>query len=258
MKVNTIFNEDCLKTMARMDDNFIDLVVTSPPYDNLRTYKGYTFHFKEVADSLFRVMKPGGVIVWIVNDATINGSETGTSFRQALYFKEIGFKLHDTMIWNKGAFTATGSLKVRYASVFDFMFILSLGKPKTFNPIKDRRNKHPGKPKAGTIRSADGSLRRMSNEGKIRGEYSQRYNVWEQSAVMDRCRQDNHPAPFPLQLAIDHIISWSNEGDLVYDPFLGSGTTCYAAKILGRKYLGSEISSEYFIMAKNRVKKGDK
>lgn len=139
MQINKVYNENCLDTMSRMPDNFINLTVTSPPYDNLRDYKGYSFDFEPIADDLFRVTKQGGVVVWIVNDATVNGSETGTSFKQALYFKEIGFNLHDTMIYLKPNFSAVGALKTRYAPVFEYMFVLCKGKLKTFNPIKDKK-----------------------------------------------------------------------------------------------------------------------
>ena len=159
IELNKIYNEDCLITMAKMPDNYIDLTVTSPPYDNLRNYNGYSFDFQSIAKELYRVTKSGGVVVWIVADATINGSETGTSFKQALYFKEIGFNLHDTMIWNKANFTAVGSLKTRYASVFEYMFILTKGKIKTFNPIKDRLNKSAKRKRSGGVRQTDGTVK---------------------------------------------------------------------------------------------------
>jgi DNA modification methylase len=251
MEINKIYNENCLKTMARMPDGFIDLTVTSPPYDNLRTYNGYSFDFESIAKELFRVTKDGGVVVWIVNDATIKGSETGTSFRQALYFKEIGFNLHDTMIWNKGCFTAVGSLKVRYAPVFEYMFILSKGNIQHFNPIKDRANKLKGKI-GGRLRTKNGEMIKMSSHGKIRSEYGQRFNVWP----LPPCggNMTGHPAPFPDQLANDHVLSWSNPNDLIYDPFLGSGTTIKMAKLNNRNFIGSEISEEYCKIAEERIK----
>lgn len=226
MQINKIYNENCLDTMSRMPDNFIDLTVTSPPYDNLRDYKGYSFDFEPIANELFRVTKQGGVVVWVVNDATVNGSETGTSFKQALYFKEIGFNLHDTMIWNKGSFTAVGTLVSRYAPVFEFMFVLSKGKPVSFNPIKDRKNKVTGKI-GGRIRQKDGTMKQMSTDGKDRAEYGQRFAIWDVPPCGGNLT--GHPAPFPEQLANDHIISWSNDGDLIYDPFMGSGTTAKMA-----------------------------
>jgi DNA modification methylase len=244
MRVNEMYNENCLDTMARMEDNFIDLTVTSPPYDNLRNYNGYSFDFESVAKELYRVTKEGGVVVWIVGDATIKGSETGTSFRQAIFAMDCGFNLHDTMIWNKGGFTAVGALKTRYAQVFEYMFIFVKGKLKTFNPIKDRKNKQFGRKQIGTIRQKDGSTKDKSTNGNITPEFGQRFNDW---LLYPENNNNNrkHPATFPEQLAQDHIISWSNEGDLVYDPFMGSGTTAKMAKINNRNYIGSEISKEY-------------
>ena len=241
---------DCLEEMKKMPDKSINLVVTSPPYDNLRDYKGYTFDFKSIANELFRVVRQGGVVVWVVGDATIKGSETGTSFKQALYFKEIGFNLHDTMIWQKPGFSAVGALSVRYAPVFEYMFILSKGKVKSFNPIKDRLNKVSGTI-TGTIMLPDGSRKRMSNEGKKRRRYGQRFNVWNITQVN---KNDIHPAQFPEQLAHDHIISWSNEGDTVLDPFMGSGTTGVACKNLNRDFIGIELNEEYFKIATERIK----
>lgn len=242
---------DCLIGMKQMPDNSIDLTVTSPPYDNLRTYKGFSWDFEGIAKELYRVTKEGGVVVWIVGDATIKGSETGTSFKQALYFKEIGFNLHDTMIWNKGSFSAVGALRVRYAPVFEYMFILSKGKPKTFNPIKDRENKWAGTPNHGTVRQADGSMKPVSNNNII-PKYGQRFNIWEVSPHKHH-GEDKHPAMFPERLAQDHIISWSNEGDLVLDPFMGSGTTAKMAKLNNRNYIGFEISKDYCDIANKRI-----
>jgi len=243
---------DCLEVMKQIPNGYIDLTVTSPPYDNLRDYNGYTFDFENIAKQLYRVTKDGGVVVWIVGDATVNGSETGTSFKQALYFKEIGFNLHDTMIWNKGTFTAVGALSSRYAPVFEYMFVLSKGQPKTFNPIKDRQNKCFGQKKTGTFRQKDGSMKPLSNIGKPVAEFGQRFNIW--NVIAEKTKLNRlHPAMFPESLAYDHIVSWSNEGDTVLDCFLGSGTTAIAAKALNRKFIGIEISQEYLDIAKNRI-----
>jgi site-specific DNA-methyltransferase (adenine-specific) len=238
--------------MKSLPSQSIDLTVTSPPYDNLRTYNGYSFDFEGIAKELYRVTKDGGVVVWVVGDATINGSETGTSFKQALYFKEIGFNLHDTMIWNKGTFTAVGALTSRYAPVFEYMFVLSKGQPKTFNPIKDRQNKTFGRKNYGTIRQIDGTTKPMSNIGKPVAEYGQRHNVWELTPEKSNSNR-LHPAMFPESLAHDHIVSWSNEGDTVLDCFLGSGTTGKVAKQLNRKFIGIEISPEYLEIASKRI-----
>ena len=249
--INKIYNENCLDTMSRMEDDFIDLTVTSPPYDNLRTYNGYSFDFESIAKELYRVTKEGGVVVWVVGDATVKGSETGTSFKQALYFMECGFNLHDTMIWNKCGFTAVGTLKTRYASVFEYMFIFTKGKLKTFNPIKDRKNKHFGDTrKSHLIRQKDGTQKRCT--GYTIKEYGQRFNIWEIPPA--KIRNQKHPAVFPEQLANDHIISWSNEGDLVYDCFMGSGTTAKMSIVNKRNYIGSEMSDEYCEIIKERLR----
>ena len=253
MEINKIYNENCLETMAKMPDCFVDLTVTSPPYDNLRTYNGYSFDFEAVAKELYRVTKQGGVVVWVVGDATIKGSETGTSFRQALYFMDCGFNLHDTMIWSKPSFTAVGALKTRYAQTFEYMFVFSKGKIKTFNALKDRKTTSRSKDKHGMIRQKDGGFRPMSNRGKQYGEFGIRYNVWDMPPVMSNIERKGHPAQFPEQLANDHIISWSNEGDLVYDPFMGSGTTAKMAIANKRNWIGSEISKEYREIAEKRI-----
>jgi len=249
MELNKVYLGNCLDVLKTLEDNSIDLTVTSPPYDSLRIYNGYTFDFEEIAKELFRVTKQGGVVVWVVGDATIKGSETGTSFKQALYFKEIGFNLHDTMIWNKGGFSAVGALQNRYAPVFEYMFVLTKGYPKTFNPIKDRKNKHAGKKVSGTIRQIDGTMKLMSKVMVI-NEYGQRFNIWKQSPQRQK---GGHPAPFPEQLAEDHIISWSNDGDIVLDPFAGSGTTLKMAKKNNRNYIGIEISEEYCKIINERL-----
>jgi len=252
-----LINDNCVAAMGRMEEGSVDLTVTSPPYDNLRTYEGSLVWnedvWKEVLSQLYRVTKQGGVVVWVVGDATIKGSETGTSFKQALYAMECGFNLHDTMIWEKDTFSAVGALKTRYAPVFEYMFIFSKGKISTFNPIKDRKNKYAGDTVHGKIRQSDGTTRDMIGKNVKRiAEFGQRFNIWRQSAQRQRGK-DSHPAPFPLPLALDHIISWSNEGDTVFDPFLGSGTTGVAAKELGRNFIGIEKVEKYYDLAKERI-----
>ena len=252
MNVDTIYNENCLDTMGRMPDGFVDLTVTSPPYDGLREYNGYSFPFEDIARELFRITKPGGVVVWVVNDGTEGGSETGTSFRQALFFKEIGFNIHDTMIWKKESCAFPES--TRYYPNFEYMFVFSKGAPKTTNLIADRKNLLGGTKVHGTFREKDGSLHGRSTTWKevVCKDYGVRFNVWEIST--EKQNRTGHPAVFPIQLAGDHIRSWSNEGDLVYDCFLGSGTTALAAHKCNRHYLGSEISEEYFKIAQERIK----
>lgn len=252
MELNKIYCESNLDTMARMEDNFLDLTITSPPYDDLRIYNGYSFPFEEIAKELYRVTKQGGVVVWIVGDATVKGSESGTSFKQALYFKDCGFRLHDTMIYEKQNISFPDS--VRYYNAFEYMFILSKGKPKSFNPIKTP-NKLAGKPITSTKRGKDGIIKKDSGyiNKKVRPLMSTIRNIWKYANGSQGVNQE-HPAIFPEQLANDHIISWSNEGDLVYDCFMGSGTTAKMAILNNRNWIGSEISQEYVDLANKRLK----
>lgn len=250
MKLNKIYNEDNISLISRMPDDFIDLTVTSPPYDNLREYKGYTFDFETLAKELHRVTKPGGVVVWIVGDATVNGSETGTSFRQALKFMDIGFNLHDTMIYSKGGQGATGSNKA-YWQDFEYMFVLVKEKIKYFNPIEDRKN--VVKPRK-RMESQGHRLKNGETKGQRiidRKEYGRRMNIW---TYHESGTRTDHPAVFPLQLAKDHIISWSDKGDLVFDPFMGSGTTAIAALDTERQFIGAEIAKEYVEISNDRIK----
>ena len=245
---------DNVEGMNLLDENSVDLTVTSPPYDNLRSYKGFQWNFENVAKQLYRITKIGGVVVWVVGDSVINGSESGTSFKQALYFKEIGFNLHDTMIYEK-----CGNLpaKNRYIQSFEYMFIFSKGKPKTVNIIKDRKNNWGGSKTFGksSFRNKDGTLT-IGRQREI-AEYGSRTNIWKYANGYGFGQKDKiayqHPATFPEQLAIDHILTWSNEGDIVLDPFLGSGTTAKEAKLLGRNYIGFEVSQEYCDIANKRL-----
>ena len=248
-----LYNDNCLDCLASIQSNHVDLIITSPPYDNIRSYNDssvWNFDiFKNIANELHRVLKDGGTIVWIVSDATIDGSETGTSFRQALYFKEIGLNLHDTMIWQKN--TSPFQHKNRYISVFEYMFVFSKGKPKTADLIKDRKNKHGGTKIHGTLRKTDGTTRIPSRVGCAIKQYGTRLNVWRINE--EKQNKTNHPAVFPLKLVHDHIISWTNENDIVLDCFMGSGTTGLACKILNRNFIGIEIDQEYFKKAEERI-----
>ena len=239
---------DCVEGLALLKPNSIDLTVTSPPYDNLRKYNGYSFDFEPVAKELYRVTKLGGVVVWVVGDATINGSETGTSFKQALYFKEIGFNLHDTMIYEK-AQACFGS-NLCYLQSFEYMFVFSKGKPKSINLIRDRKNiRHGEESMASSGLSKDG--KKAPRCRKVMSEYGKRKNIWRYGVGGGKT---GHPAVFPEQLANDHIISWSNEGDIVLDPFSGSGTTHKMALLNNRKFIGFEISQEYIDIEMQRLK----
>lgn len=239
--------------MKRMQDCFIDLTITSPPYDNLRTYNGYKFEFEKIAKELFRVTKDGGVVVWNVNDSTVDGSESLTSFKQALHFKEIGFNVHDTMIYDKGFSKFPDS--IRYGQSFEYMFVFSKGKPNTFNPIQEL-SKWFGQDSVISDREKDGKTKRK----KVKvNETKNKRNVWQIDSGFNRSSKDKiafeHPAIFPEQLVKEHIYSWSNDGDLIYDCFMGSGTTAKMAHLQKRNWIGSEISKEYTDLANKRIEK---
>ena len=255
IKLNNIYNENCLNTMAKMPDNFIDMTITSPPYDDMRKYSGSTFDgFELIVKELYRVTKDGGIVVWIIGDQTIKGNETGTSFKHALYFKQVGFNLFDTMIYLKPPRGAVGNNNT-YWQTFEYMFVFSKGRPRTINLIRDRENKDERNGDNSTKRLHDGSLLKQKRGGY--SKYGRRTNVWEYLIGKGHSASDKiaykHPAIFPEKLAQDHIMSWSNENDLVYDPFMGSGTTAKMAIINKRKYIGSELSSEYCEIAQKRI-----
>lgn len=252
MELNKIYCEDCLSTMKRMEDNSIDFVITSPPYDNLRNYNGYCFDFENVAKELYRIMKEGGVVIWVVGDSMEKGSETLTSFRQALYFKEIGFNVNDTQIYAKHNPMPTGGK--RYHQCFEYMFCLSKGTPKTFNPIMEETKYH-----------GIANMKNRGKEGKL--EYTKKerttekkignifyYSIGGGISTKDK-EAFEHPAIFPEKLVEDQMKTWSNEGDTIYDPFMGSGTTGKIAYLTNRNYIGSEISEEYCNIAKKRIEK---
>ena len=252
LELNKIYLGDCLEVMKDIDDNIIDLTVTSPPYDNLRTYNG-TLEWNEdiwksVIKELYRVTKQGGVVVWVVGDATIKGSETGTSFKQALWAMECGFNLHDTMIYEK-AQACFGS-NLCYLQAHEYMFIFSKGKPKTINFIRDRKNVRNGEESAGA-----GGLKQDGTKPKrikmTMKDYGKRKNIWAYGVGGGKT---GHPAVFPEKLAHDHIISWSNEGYTVFDPFMGSGTTGKTALLNNRNFIGIEKDQSYFEIASNRIK----
>jgi site-specific DNA-methyltransferase (adenine-specific) len=268
VELNKTYNEDCLETMKRrIDDNFVKLTITSPPYDDLRTYNkkigsiqdkynGYSFPFEDIAKELYRITKKGGVVVWVVSDATHNGSETGTSFRQALFFKEIGFDIHDTMIYRK--LNPPPNSGTRYQQMFEYMFVFSKGKPETTNiGLRDRSNKCNDKRtyrKKKFSRNKDGEF--TENDYFIK-ERVPDFNIWDFYVGGGNSTNDKvafeHPAIFPEELVRRHIESWSNEGDIVYDPFMGSGTTSKMCILTNRKYIGSEINEEYCIIEEKRL-----
>jgi DNA modification methylase len=242
--------------LEKMESEIIDLTITSPPYDDLRSYKGNISLWNEevwksILKSLFRVTKPGGVVVWNVNDATVNGSETGTSFKQALWAMECGFNLHDTMIWQKATFLPLGSKKC-YLQCFEYMFVFSKGSPKTINFIEDREN--VGFTKEGVMSKVPQLINRDGVAESHRmievKRFGKRFNIWK----MNVQHNSDHPAPFPEEMCRDHMITWSNEGDTVLDPFMGSGTTGVVCKKLNRNFIGIEIEKDFYNMSQKRIK----
>ena len=244
-----ILHGDCLELMKDIPDGSIDMTMTSPPYDNLRTYNNsleWGEHiWKPIIEELYRVTKEGGVVVWIVGDATVKGSESLTSFKQALFFKEIGFNT-ETMIWEKTGNGCLGSNKY-YGQNFEYMFIFSKGMPKTTNLICDRENKV----KSGNVKVNGGLDKTGKGKDRIveRKPFGKRNNIWR----FDTQKNSDHPAPFPEQLAKDHIIQWSNEGDVILDPFAGSGTTGIACLNTNRNYILMEKEEKYFEIIKKRI-----
>lgn len=259
----TLHEGDCLDFLPEYA-GLVDLIVTSPPYDNLRDYGGHSFDFDRVADAVVPTLKPGGVLVWIAADAVVNGSETGTSFRQALGFMERGLRLHDTMIYLKATPLPAPQGK-RYWAAFEYMFVLSLGEPSTFNMLTKPRVS--GKRWGQNTRPRDGDRWGIDTSDKRNAE-GRLANVWEFFNAGGAARGGNtlthpdfqsaheHPATFPYALAADHIKTWTDPGDLVLDPMAGSGTTLRAALDLGRRAVGMEINPPYCDLIRRRMAQG--
>jgi len=251
VKLNTIYHSDCVKLMESMDANSVDLTVTSPPYDKLRNYNGYQFNFENIAGGLFKVTNKGGIVVWVVGDKIKNGNRSLTSFKQALYFQSVGFNVHDVMIYKKKntPFMRTNA----YTNCYEFMFVLSKGSPKTFNPlrVKTARQGHEMMP---FNKGADGINRKTL--GELKPEKT-KINIWEYATGLGGTTRDRiafrHPAVYPEKLAEDHILSWTNPGDVVFDPMCGSGTTCKMALENNRFYIGCDISKEYVELTEKRL-----
>ena len=259
LEINKIYNEDCIVGMKKLKDKSIDMILTSPPYDNLRNYKKNIASiwnekiWKEVLIECYRVLKDNSVLVWVVGDATINGSETGTSFKQALFAKEIGFNIHDTMIYQKQ--NPIPQFKThRYTNAFEYMFVFSKGRPK-----KGRLLTEPTKQAGRVDRNYRGQVTAdevyVGKTIKVVKKEKIRTNIWTYSQNNGIDRTINHKAQFPEKLAEDHILSWSDEGDVILDPFMGSGTTAKMAILNNRNFIGFEINEEYCKMAEKRIER---
>ncbi|MFC1920291.1 DNA-methyltransferase [Chloroflexota bacterium] len=251
IKLNRVYHSDCIELMKDMDESSVDLTVTSPPYDELRNYNGYHFDFENIANNLFRVTKNGGVLVWVVGDKIKNGNRSLTCFKQAIFFQTVGFNVHDVMIYKKKntPFMRTNA----YTNCFEFMFVLSKGSPKTFNPLKVKTVRQ-GKEMMPFNKGADGINRKVL--GELKPEKT-KTNIWEYATGLHGTTSDKiafkHPAVFPEKLVEDHILSWTNQGEVVFDPMCGSGTTCKMALKNNRFYIGCDISSEYVELTKKRL-----
>lgn len=253
VEINQVYCKDCIDLMKEMDEGIVDLTVTSPPYDSLRNYKGYSFDFASIAKGLFRVTKKGGIVVWVVGDKIKNGDRSLTSFRQALYFQEIGFNVHDVMIYKKRNTPFMRSNA--YTNCYEFMFVFSKGKVNTFNPIMEKTVRQ-GLEMMPFNKGPEAINQKTLKELKPQ---KTKNNIWEYAVGLGGTTNDKeafqHPAVFPERLAQDHIISWTNPGDLVFDPMCGSGTTLKMAKKNNRQYIGCDISKEYVALTKNRLEK---
>lgn len=258
-----LYNQDNLKILKEMQDNTIDCIITSPPYDDMRDYENtlqWNFEiFQKLAQEIYRVLKDGGICVWVVGDSTKDGSETGNSFKQALYFKEIGFNLHDTMIYAKHNPTPNTGAGTRYQQSFEYMFVFSKGKPKTINLILEPRRNECNDKRTSRIKRTQ-----RNKDGSFGEEFVYhikenvpKSNIWTYKVGLYNTTSDKiafeHPAIFPEQLAKDHILSWTNKGDVVLDPFMGSGTVGKMCKELHREFIGIEIVQKYFDIAKKRI-----
>ena len=248
-----IYNDNCLDYLKSLPDNSIKFTLTSPPYDDIRDYNGYSFPFEDIAKELWRTTKVGGVIAWNVADATVKGSETGTSMRQALFFMSLGFRLHDTMIYAKKNPMPAGVSSKRYHQAWEYIFILSKDAPETFNPIMvkakfghlEANMKHRGK---------DGEIKYTKTK---RNEFTKVRNIFEYNIGGGHSTKDKvafgHPALMPEQLAHDMITTWTNEGDAVFDPFTGAGTSAKMCLLSNRKFHGTELSLDYCKLIKTRI-----
>ena len=255
IETGKIFHENCIETLERMPADCLDMTITSPPYDDLRDYNGYHFPVEQIACGLFRTMKNGGVVIWVVGDRTVDGDETLSSFKHAFAFKDAGFRVHDTMIYAKNNPIPSDCGK-RYRQCFEYMFCFSKGQPKTFNPIMEPTKSAGQKITAfritgkgrGNVPDEDIG-REIKSERKVSNIFAYKVGM---SSSKDKIAFQ-HPAIFPEKLVEDQILTWTNEGDLVYDCFMGSGTTAKMAEELDRKWLGSEISAQYVKIAKARL-----
>ena len=255
--INSIICGDSAEVLKNFPDNSIDMVVTSPPYDGLRDYNGFSLDLHKIGKEIYRVLKDGGIAVMVIQDATKDFAKSLTSFRTIVdWCDNVGFRLFETVIYHKNG-TEGAWWKQRFRVDHEYMPIFMKGKkPQYFNkePLKIP-SKHGGKVMSGSgNRRTDGTLsetvRRPINTMKCRG------TVWDYLMAGDKNPlKRKHPAVFPDKIPYDCIQCFCPEGGLVLDPFIGCGSTAVMAKVLGRNYIGIDISREYCDLAEERIEK---
>ena len=255
ININNIYQGESVEFMRNnIPNNSIDMVLTSPPYDDLRDYDGFEFDYEMMLDEIYRVLKDGGVCVWVVGDSVIDRRKQLSPFKQATYANMIGLKLYDNIIYHKT--TPSPPHKDRYFNTYEYMFVFFKGdKPKCIKLLADRKNKTAGR-FTGSITRREQCGKLTRKDGVYIGNYGIRDNIWSYDVGNNKTTKDKfayqHPAIFPEKLAEDHILSWTNEGDIVLDPMCGSGTTCKMAKLNNRRFIGIDISKEYVELSKER------
>ena len=284
IELNKIYPESNLETMQRIESNSIDMVLTSPPYANARakTYGGidaddYINWFIPIAKEIYRILKPTGSFILNIGDNTIDGETHLYTFEIPIVLKrEIGFKFIDPLIWHKKT-TPPGKFKNRFKDGWEFCFHFSKTLDIKFNPYAvaekttqvsiDRALRHKD---THIMKSTTGSgfnnpnknlkERRNRQTGSGFGTDDNYMDSLEMALPMNviycspETRNMNHSAPFPIEIPVFFIKAFTDENDIIYDPFLGSGTTAEAALRLNRKFIGSEIKTEYVSTANNRIK----
>lgn len=256
LALNKIHHFDAVVGLRLLPADCIDLTLTSPPYDWIRDYNGTfdpaKFPFVRIAEELYRITAPGGVVLWITRDQQQDCCESGTSAKQMLYFKNIGFNVQ-TMIVDS---ISARHRRYCYGMPPQFCFVLSKGRPKAFHPIRDKPNTEPGRIKSWSARNRDGRIRK--GKPKEIPKYGRRSHIWLYPTgfglVSDDPLPRNAPAPMVETVAGDLMLSYSNPGDLILDPMAGLGTTGKVAVKLNRQFIGFERVRKYCDVANDRVR----
>ena len=250
---NSIVLGDCVEGMRSLPPDLVPCTVASPPYGALRHYHGnHQFDFEAAAAELWRITRPGGVVCWVVREEVVDGSESGEASEQRLFFRDLGFRLHQTIVMER--YGSRARSPGRYGESLEYAFILAKGKPATVRLLRDRRNKTAGKLVTATHRYPDGSYRVQRYEVD---EWGYRKAVWYFAQGMHVATDPVarlHQAPMPEAMAEDLILSYSREGDLIFDPFAGVATTAKMALLNHRNYFGYEINAIYHARGEERLR----